>query len=144
MLLIVCGSTEDLLPKFCGVGFPLLLAVTAFFTAKMSLAVASLFAVVAGSFEDALSSLPAATSVFFFLAVALLNRQKFLPQPFMFFVFPVYQLWLEVWSAELIGSFSSRMLISVPCGLVTFLVVFLFFKWFDHLFFRKLKKEVSL
>lgn len=56
LVLVVGGALEELLPKVCGVGAPVLMMATVFIASRRPLAVALLFAVAAGAMEDALCS----------------------------------------------------------------------------------------
>ena len=64
-------AAEELLPKFLGAGFPVLLAATVFLSARSGIFAAVAFAIAAGAAEDAVSSLPVATSACFFTLAAL-------------------------------------------------------------------------
>lgn len=117
--LIVGGALEEMLPKALGVGFPILLSLVQLTAARRTTLAMLLFALAAGAVEDAISSLPSFTSVSYFLAVAILARWANVPRVAMVFTYPVYQLWLTVWAADLQGGVFGRMLIAVPFGAIT-------------------------
>lgn len=110
------GALEELLPKAGGAGFPLLLATAVVVAARRPVAESALFAVAAGAVEDALSSLPAGTSVSYFLAMAAVSRFAAVPRATAALAFALYQLWLALWvrldGAELCG----RVLLALPLG----------------------------
>ena len=77
LLALAFGSAaECLLPKALGVGFPALLAATAFFAPRRGVLPAVCFALVAGAAEDALSGLPFTVSAAFFTMTAAAARGK--------------------------------------------------------------------
>jgi len=121
--LVFGAAAEELLPKPCSVGFPVLLASVQFFSVRRPVLPAAMFAIVAGAFEDALSSLPVMTSISFFLSVTLLTRWCDLPRGVSALTYPLYQVWLIIWVSGLAGNVFSRILVSVPVGLVTAFVV---------------------
>ena len=57
------AAAEELLPKAVGVGVPVLLSLSLYADCRWPSARAVLFAVAAGAMEDAVCSLPAATSI---------------------------------------------------------------------------------
>ena len=123
VVLIVGAGLEEMLPKFLGVGFPILLTAVQFMSLGPFASVAIVFAALAGATEDALSSLPLMTSVSYFLVVALLVRRLGLPRGVSVFAYPCYQLWLAVWSSGLGGGIFNRLLLSFPLGVVTSVAV---------------------
>lgn len=118
LTLVLGGAAEEMLPKFIGVGFPVLLAATQSFAVRRSLFFAVVFAIAAGAFEDGLASLPVMTSSSFFLALALITRRTDLPLAAVTLAYPFYHVWLFVWSASG-GDVFSRILVSLPLGFVT-------------------------
>ena len=72
LALVLGAGCEELLPKFFGVGFPVLLMVVVFLSVRFGLLLAVMLAIAAGATEDALSALTPMTSVSFFLIVAVL------------------------------------------------------------------------
>lgn len=122
LVVTVLGAAEELAPKVLGVGFPFLLAAVQYAAARRPVPAFVVFALAAGAFEDALSDLPPMTSVSFFLATAALVHWCDLPRTAILLTFPIYQLWLAVWLPSLGGGIFSRILLSVPFGLVTALV----------------------
>ena len=120
VVLVLGGGLEEFLPKVLGVGFPVLLTATQFWAlrAKSSLQ-AVLFALLAGAFEDALSSLPPMTSVSFFPMSALFVRQVGFPRAVTALTYSAYQLWLLIWTSVPGGEIFNRLLLSVPVGMLT-------------------------
>ena len=74
IVLVIGGAAEEILPKVAGVGWPVLMASSLFFAMRRGVPEMVMFAIAAGAFEDALCSLPAATSSSFFLAAAALIK----------------------------------------------------------------------
>jgi len=129
-VLILGAAAEELLPKFLGVGFPVLLtAVQALAAVGGSLPIVVLLAIVAGALEDALSCLPMLASVSYFLLVALLVRGFGLPRLSALLTYPCYQLWLALWTVGSDGSVFVRLLFSLPIGGLTALVVVAVVVW---------------
>lgn len=121
LTLIFGAGCEDLLPSFCGVGFPILLVAVQYFAVRASMPVALLFAIAAGAAEDALSGLAPMTSVSYFLLVSVLSRRLDLPFALTALSAPCYQLWLAIWTSGL--NVFTRILLAFPIGLATALVV---------------------
>lgn len=118
LVLIAGGSAEDLLPKVFGAGLPLLLALAVMVATRWTALETVLFAVTAGALEDALSGLPPAMSVSFFLAAAVLSRQAVMPRSVTVLSYAAYQLWLSLWLSLPVSVLFSRMLLAVPLGLL--------------------------
>ena len=118
LVLIAGGAAEDLLPKVFGAGLPLLLALAVMVATRWTALETVLFAVTAGALEDALSGLPPAMSVSFFLAAAVLSRQAVMPRSVTVLSYAAYQLWLSLWLSLPVSVLFSRMLLAVPLGLV--------------------------
>ena len=121
--LVFGGALEELLPKFAGAGFPVLLMSVVYVASRRSVATVFLFAIAAGAMEDALSALPFATSLAYFVLVAAFVKATGLVESAFAFSFPVYQLWLRMWSANLNGGVFGRFLVSIPLGLATAVAV---------------------
>ena len=121
LALVLGAGCEELLPKFFGVGFPVLLMVVVFLSVRFGLLLAVMLAIAAGATEDALSALTPMTSVSFFLIVAVLVHRFGLPQLTAALVFPCYQLWMSVWMGGL--NVFTRILMAIPLGVLTALVV---------------------
>jgi len=132
LTLVFGASAEELLPKICSVGFPVLLVSVQFVAVRRPIVSAALFAIVAGAFEDSLSSLPVMTSVSFFLSVTLLTRWCDLPRGVSVLTYPLYQFWLILWVFGLAGNVFSRVLVSVPVGLLTAFVVWALLAWVER------------
>ena len=124
LIVLVSGAgAEVLLPKLLGVGFPVLLTAVQFMAVRRSALAAVLFAMAAGAMEDALSALPPATSVSYFLALAALIRWSGMPRAATLFTYPVYQAWVFIWTSGPGGDVFGRVLAALPAGLVTALAV---------------------
>ena len=133
MTLVLGAGAEELLPKFLGVGFPILLTATQFFaTGRGTLAATVIFAIAAGAMEDAISMLPAMTSVSFFLAVAGFARVTGLRGAATALTYPCYQLWLAVWTSGLGGGVFGRILLALPVGLGTAFAVGVTLAWIER------------
>ena len=124
-LAVLClgASAEELLPKLLGVGFPVLLVAVQVLAVRGPLAAAMLFAVAAGGFEDAVSSLPPMTSVSFFMLAMAFARWADLPRASSFLTYPAYQVWLSAWTGGLGGGVFWRILVSLPIGVATAFLV---------------------
>lgn len=132
IVLIFGGAAEEILPKVLGVGFPVLLSAALVMAARRSAFEALLFTVAAGALEDALSGLPAATSIGFFMLVALAGRIPWVALPGMILAFPLYQLWLWLWMPALNGSIFNRLLLAFPFGGVTVLATAAVMIWLER------------
>ena len=131
--LIVGAALEELLPKWLGVGFPVLLALAILNGIRGTLPVAVIYAIAAAGFEDSLSSLPYLTSVLFFLGAAALARWTRLGWLTMLVAFPAYQLWLAVWlPGYATGALFVRFLLSIPVGVMTSLATGVAFLWLER------------
>lgn len=116
---IVAGcASEELLPKFAGVGFPVLMSVVLATSPRRNWFSLAVFALAAGGAEDSLSSLPMMTSPVFYLGLAALVRRWELPPAVMIVAYPFYQLWLALWPSGVEGSLFVRMLVALPVGAV--------------------------
>jgi hypothetical protein len=132
LVLVIGTGLEELLPKCFGVGVPILLCTVMVFASRRSASRAALFAIAAGAMEDAVSSLPAMTSISYFLIVASLARWSGLPRCMAMFAFCGYQAWLGVWVGNLHGGMLGRMLFSLPVGLVTVVATDLILSWAER------------
>ena len=126
-VLVLGAGCEELLPKFFGVGFPVLLTAVQFLAVRTGLAVAALLAVAAGALEDAVSALTPMTSVSYFLIVAAVVRWSGLPRGITAFTYAGYQLWLAVWLGGV--NVFTRILLAFPLGLATAFAVAGFLAW---------------
>ena len=129
LALVVCGAAEELLPKFSGVGIPLLLAVSQLVAARWHTAEAVLFALAAGALEDSLSTLPMMTSASFFLLVSLPVRWTGFPAVATIVSYPVYHLWLAIWAPLSDGETWWRALVAVPVACVSAYAMSAVFEW---------------
>lgn len=120
-LLTLClgASIEEMLPKFCNVGFPVLLSVLPLIALRSPVILPILFSLMAGTIEDALSALPLLTSSSFYLLVIVFIRWIRFPFLSAFFAFPLYQIWLCVWVQGVQGNLFSRLLVAFPLGALT-------------------------
>lgn len=121
LVLIVGAGAEELLPKFGGVGCPVLLVAVQVLARHLRLPLVLLFAAAAGAAEDALSGLMPMTSVSYFLLTAALVRGVGLPVLATALTYSCYQLWLAVWTGGL--NVFTRILLSVPMGVLTAVAV---------------------
>ena len=124
---------EELLPKFCGVGFPVLLSVLPTVALRSPVALPILFSFVAGTMEDALGSLPLLTSASFYLLVIVFIRWVRLPFLSVFFAFPFYQIWLFIWVSGLQGNVFTRLLLAFPIGALTMAVVTVMLQYVERI-----------
>lgn len=132
IILVVGSAVEELLPKVAGVGFPVLMAAAVFVADRRRVLVAVLFSIAAGAAEDSISGLPAGASASFFLAVAALARWSEFPHGALVMTYPVYQLWLRLWTGSALGGVFGRVLIAVPFGFVTAVAVWLILAWAER------------
>lgn len=130
--LVFGAGAETLLPKFLGVGFPVLLTMVQFMAARRTAVVAVIFALAAGAMEDALSALPAATSASFFLLLASLVRWSGMPRAATVLTYPAYQMWIYVWTDRAGGGVFSRVLLALPVGFATALAVGAVMVWAER------------
>ena len=130
--LVVAGASEELAPKLSGAGVPALLSAVAVMSVRRSPLSGALFAVAAGAFEDALCSLPFATSISYFLAIAALMRGFKLPVMCAAPAFVGYQVWLWIWlGGSLNGNIFSRLFMALPLGAATLLAAEAVISWAD-------------
>lgn len=121
LVLVIGAGLEELLPKVFGVGVPILLIAVQILATRFRLPLAVLFAVAAGTMEDALCSLAPMTSVSYFLFVLAFARGLDLPRFASLFTYPCYQLWLGVWTDGL--NVFTRILLAFPFGIATAFVM---------------------
>ncbi len=120
MTLAAGAALEELLPKTLGVGAPVLMSASAYFAVRRKPIPGILFAGAAGAAEDALSSLPYATSLAWFVMMAGLLRAFKLPLFAAAPAFALYQIWLWIWlGGSLSGNVFMRMAVSIPAGVAT-------------------------
>ena len=132
LALVLGAAAEELLPNFLGVGFPILLMAAQFEASRRKgVLPALLFAGAAGAMEDAISSLPYLTSIGYFVLSAVAMRWVRLPEAAMALVYPVFQIWLYLW-LPLEGGVFSRLLLSIPIGLLTGLAVWSVLGWTER------------
>ena len=130
LVLLFGAGLEELLPKFLGVGFPVLLVVVQLAACgRMPLAETLVIAVAAGGVEDALSGLPMMTTVSYHVLVVLFVRGFGFPRAAAALTYPCYQLWLSLWAGDLGGGIFSRLLLSLPVGLLTAAAVGIAVAW---------------
>ena len=132
LTLVLGAGAETILPKFLGVGFPVLMASVLFMAARRPTVTVVLFALAAGAMEDALSSLPAATSASYFLALAALVRWSGMPRAAALFAYPVYQAWIVVWTGRLGGGVFGHVLMALPVGVATALAAEVVLGWAER------------
>lgn len=132
LALVFGGAAEELLPKFPGVGFPILLMACIYMATRRGVWQMFLFAAAAGAAEDSLSSLPWATSIAYFCMVAAFVRTTELEWSAYAFAYPLYQLWIRMWSANLAGGIFGRFLLAIPMGLAAAFCVKNILRWLDR------------
>ena len=121
-----------MLPKFSGAGFPLLLAVAQLVASRWRTAETVLFALAAGAVEDSISALPIMTSASFFLLVSLPVRWFRFPTAATILAYPIYHLWLSIWTPLADGGTWSRVLVSVPLAFATAYAASYLFAWAER------------
>lgn len=114
------GSLEEMLPKYFGIGLPLLFASLFHFSSRSSSFLLVAFALAAGAMEDALSALPLMTSGSFFVLSALFFHFVRLPWFVAGCSYSCYQLWLGLWLPDLGGEIFLRLFVALPIGMLTF------------------------
>lgn len=122
--LVVGLAVEEMLPKVLNVGFPILLACVFFFSSRRALALSVFLAICAGAAEDSISSLPFFTSVSYFLLFLLAVRLTKMPYVLGPFLYPAYQVWLNIWASDLSGNIFTRFFLSIPIGVLTLAAVY--------------------
>lgn len=122
-VLLLGGALEEALPRVCCVGFPILLTAALVLGSLRTCAEAVLLAVLAGTLEDALSALPLATSASFLILIALGARLVPAVKTLAFIAYPLYQLWLVVWTTLPAAELWTRLLVSVPVSALTVALV---------------------
>lgn len=132
MVLILGCAFEEMLPKFAGVGFPILLVLVQLVSARKPTMILTLFAMAAGCAEEAISGLPMMTATSFLLGVALLAKWCELPRLATVFTYPLFQLWLYVWVPWMQGNVFNRVLLSIPIGVLTAITVQVAFAWLER------------
>lgn len=133
VLIALClfAALEEMLPKFFGVGLPLLLAISVYNANRRSVAMAMAVAVAAGAIEDAISMLPFMSSVGFFLFVAIACRWWRLPISVLPMEYAVFQMWLVAWSGMSSGVWM-RILVSILLGILAWVTVFPLMDWLER------------
>lgn len=132
LAIVLGGAAEELLPKFLGVGFPILLSTVFVLTSRRTIPLLVLFSIAAGAFEDALSGLPIATSASFFLTCAAVSRIPVVPREVLFLAYPFYQLWLNVLDPGLNGGVFGRLLLALPIGILTMIAMRFVLVWAER------------
>jgi len=132
LALVIGAAAEECLPKLLSVGFPVLLVEAQLMASRGPLVAAAAFAMAAGALEESISSLPAMTSVSYFLAVAVLARRAELPRAAVVLSYPAYQLWLRLWVSGAGGNVFQRLLVSLPIGVATALAVGAILLWTER------------
>jgi len=123
VLLVLGAGLEELLPKFLGVGFPILLTGVQALAVGGGLPMAVILAIVAGALEDALSSLPFLASVGYFVLVAVAVRRLGFPRLSAVLTYPCWQLWIALWTGGADSGIFGRLLLSLPVGGLTACVI---------------------
>lgn len=123
VLLVLGAASEEFLPKFLGVGVPILLSLVALLAVHEPIILPILFALSAGFMEDALSSVPLLASPSFFLLLVLSVRTIRLPLVTAGLAFPLYQVWICLWTIDHEGSIFTRLVLSIPIGFITMMIL---------------------
>ncbi len=132
MAICVGAFAEEMLPKFLGVGFPVLLMAALHSASRRTYFEAIVFAAAAGAAEDALSSLPAMTGSGFFAVAAIVVR-KFRPgRAAEVLAYSIFQVWLWIWAEPSTGGPVVRAAVSVPVGWVTSLATSAALGWTER------------
>lgn len=132
-LLLVSGlAVEELLPKFWGIGFPVLLASAAVVSPRRPMVQGAFFALAAGGLEDAASILPMMLSPSYFLILVLLARWPRLPRALALLIYPGYQLWLQIWTVGIGGEVFARILAASALGAVTLAALAWLVPWLER------------
>lgn len=116
VVLVLCGAAEELFPKLLGVGFPFLFCATVWFAVRTTSTAAFVFALAAGTAEDALAGLPFVTSTSYFVLAVFATRFFRLPDVLAPCFYFGYQFWLWLWVPDLQGSLFMRGLLALPIG----------------------------
>lgn len=132
LTLVVGAAAEELLPKFLGLGFPVLLSAVPVLASRRPLALSVIYALAAGGVEDSLSALPFLTSASVFLVLSALARWTRLPHLVAVFAYPAYQVWLCLWCSGLQGGFFGRFLLAFPLGALTSVAVTAALLWCER------------
>lgn len=123
VLLVIGASAEDILPRVCGVGVPVLLCLSLAVARRGTWAESAIFAVAAGAMADAIGSLPMAASASCFLTLAWLVRRADAFCVVAAFAYPAYLLWLWAWTGSTGGEIFWRTAMAMPLGLASALLV---------------------
>jgi len=108
------------------------MALSACVAARRSVAALVLFALAAGAFEDALSTLPSMTSPCFFFAVAVISNETRSAKSVTVLAYVFYQLWLKFllpWSVDTIGT---RLVLAPLIAAVTVAAVGFVLPWTER------------
>lgn len=121
LALVFGGALESVLPSVWGLSVPVLLGAAVFFATVTRAPVWIFAAVAAGALEESVASLPPATAIVFFAALAVAVR--FLPERIVWIVaaYPAYQIWLGL-VAEGSGAIA-RAMVAVPVGALSLAAV---------------------
>lgn len=123
VVLIFGGAAEELSPNFLGVGLPFLFSVVIWFAMRTTYLATFVFALAAGTMEDALAGLPFVMSTSYFVLSAATMRIFRLPVVIAPLLYLGYQFWLWLWVADLNGSLFTRSLVALPVGAVVAFIV---------------------
>lgn len=124
IVLVVGAAAEELLPKFWGVGFPVLLTATLFAAVRRRRPMPGLFfSFAAGAMEDSLAGLPPPTSLVFFFLFALLARTRRYNWPSLGVAYVLYQIWLWIWVPNGVSGLWGRLFAATLLSLASALVV---------------------
>ncbi len=119
VVLVAGAAIEELLPKWSGAGFPVLLPLCIFASVRATLPAAIMFAAAAAGLEDSLAGLEPLTSVPFFLAAAAMARWSRLGWATALAVYPFYRVWLAILSPGIDPAVFAQFFIAIPVGVVS-------------------------
>jgi len=122
-VLLLGGVLEEALPKVLSVGFPVLMTAALVLGVVRTRTEAVLLAVFAGVLEDSLCALPLAMTASFLVVVTLCAWALPVARLAPVVAYPVYQLWLVVWTSLPAGELWGRLLVSVPISALTVAVL---------------------
>ena len=93
VVLIFGGAAEELSPNFLGVGLPFLFSIVIWFAMRTTYLATFVFALAAGTMEDALAGLPFVMSTSYFVLSAATMRIFRLPVVIAPLLYLGYQFW---------------------------------------------------
>ncbi len=116
VLLVLSGAAEEMSPNLLSVGLPFLFCAVIWFAMRTTYLATFVFALAAGTMEDALAGLPFVMSTSYFVLSAAVVRLFRLPVVVAPLLYLGYQFWLWLWVADLNGNLFTRLLVALPLG----------------------------